>query len=164
MKKHFAAAALTLLPALALAAAPTPLGPNNGKFGAWTAATYGTGAAKICYAFATPQISKPALKSRGRVMLTVTQRHGSRDEVALTPGFTYPKGASVKLTVDNTPFDFFAQGSNAFANNGSAVVAALKNGNSATAKGTGPKGKPVEDQFSLSGFSAAYKAISAACP
>jgi invasion protein IalB len=164
MKKHFVAAALTLWPVLALAAAPTPLGPNNGKFGAWTAATYGTGAAKICYAFTTPQLSKPAWKSRGRVMLTVTQRHGSRDEVSLTAGYTYPKGASVKLAVDNTPFDFYAQESNAFANNGGVVVTALKNGSTAIAKGTGPKGKPVEDQFSLSGFSAAYKAISAACP
>jgi len=153
-----------MLPTLAFAEAPTPLGANGGKFGDWTAATFGTGAAKICYAFTTPQISKPNWKSRGKVMLTVTERHGSHDEVSLTAGYTYPKNASVTLTVGKTPFDFYTSGANAFASSGAAVVAAFKNGDSATAKGPDTKGKPVEDQFSLTGFSAAYKAISAACP
>lgn len=158
------AALLALLPTFALADTPTPLGANGGKFGDWTAATYGTGAAKICYAFTTPQISKPNWKSRGKVMLTVTQRHGSHDEVALTSGYAYPKNASVKLTIGTAPFDFYTQGANAFAANGNAVVTAFKTGDAATAKGPGPKSKPVEDNFFLSGFSAAYKAISAACP
>ncbi|MBB5372533.1 invasion associated locus B family protein [Acidocella aromatica] len=158
------AALLAVLPTLALADAPAPLGANGGKFGNWTAATYGTGAAKICYAFTTPQISKPNWKSRGKVMLTVTQRHGSRDEVSLTAGYAYPKTASVKLTVGTTPFDFYTSGANAFTSSGTAVVTAFKSADSAATKGTGPKGKPVEDSFSLTGFSAAYKAISAACP
>ncbi len=164
MKYLPTAALLALLPTLALAAAPTPLGANGGKFGDWTAATYGTGAAKICYAFTTPQISKPNWKSRGKVMLTVTERQGSRDEVSLTAGYAYPKTASVKLTIGTTPFDFYTQGANAFTTQGPAVVAAFKAADSASSKGTGPKGKPVEDTFSLTGFSAAYKAISAACP
>jgi hypothetical protein len=164
MKYLPTAALLALLPTFALADSPAPLGANGGKFGNWTAATYGTGAAKICYAFTTPQISKPNWKSRGKVMLTVTQRHGSRDEVALTSGYAYPKNASVKLTVGTAPFDFYTSGANAFASSGSAVVAAFKSADSAVTKGTGPKGKPVEDTFSLGGFSAAYKAISAACP
>ena len=164
MKYLSTAALLASLPALAFADAPTPLGANGGKFGDWMAATYGTGAAKICYAFTTPQISKPNWESRGKVMLTVTERHGSHDEVTLTAGYTYPKGASVTLSVGKAPFDFYTSGPNAFASSGTAVVAAFKNADSAATKGTGPKGKPVEDQFSLSGFSAAYKAITAACP
>jgi len=164
MKYLPTAALLAAFPAIAFADQPSPLGANGGKFGNWTAATYGTGAAKICYAFTTPQLSKPSWKTRGKVMLTVTQRHGSHDEVSLTSGYAYPKTASVKLTIGTTPFDFYTQGSNAFASSGTAVVAAFKNGDSAATKGTGPKGKPVEDNFSLSGFAAAYKAISAACP
>jgi invasion protein IalB len=164
MKYLPTAALLALLPAFALADSPAPLGAKGGKFGDWTAATYGTGASKICYAFTTPQISKPNWKSRGKVMLTVTQRHGSHDEVSLTSGYAYPKSASVKLSIGTAPFDFYTQGANAFAVNGAAVVAAFKTGDAATTKGTGPKGKPVEDNFSLTGFSSAYKAISTACP
>ena len=164
MKYLPAAVLLAAFPTLAFADQPSPLGANGGKFGNWTAATYGTGAAKICYAFATPQLSKPNWKTRGKVMLTVTERNGVRDEVTLTSGYVYPKNASVKLTIGTTPFDFYTQGTNAFTSSGTAVVAAFKNADSAAAKGTGPKGKPVEDNFSLSGFSAAYKAITAACP
>ena len=164
MKYLPAAVLLAAFPTLAFADQPSPLGVNGGKFGNWTAATYGTGAAKICYAFATPQLSKPNWKTRGKVMLTVTERNGVRDEVTLTSGYVYPKNASVKLTIGTTPFDFYTQGTNAFTSSGTAVVAAFKNADSAATKGTGPKGKPVEDNFSLSGFSAAYKAITAACP
>ena len=111
-----------MLPTLAFADAPTPLGANGGKFGDWTAATFGTGAAKICYAFTTPQISKPNWKSRGKVMLTVTERQGTRDEVTLTAGYTYPKGASVTLSVGKASFDFYTSGDNAFTSSGTAVV------------------------------------------
>jgi len=164
MKYLSTAALLAMLPTLAFADAPTPLGANGGKFGDWTAATFGTGAAKVCYAFTTPQISKPNWKSRGKVMLTVTERQGTRDEATLTAGYTYPKGASVTLSVGKASFDFYTSSDNAFTSSGEAVVAALKSSDSAATKGVGPHGHPVADQFSLSGFSAAYKAISAACP
>ena len=164
MKHLPLAAALALLPALALADSPAPLGANGGKYGDWTAATYGTGAAKICYAFTTPKSSKPDWKSRGKVMLTVTERQGSRDEVTLTPGYTYLKAATVSLKIGTAPFAFYTQGANAFTASGGAVVTAFKAGDAVEATGTGPHGHPVVDSFSLTGFSAAYKAITTACP
>ncbi|HTQ71490.1 MAG TPA: invasion associated locus B family protein [Acidocella sp.] len=164
MKSLLASSILALLPAAALAAGPSALGPNGGKFGTWTAATIGSGDAKICYAFTTPQLSKPNWKSRGKVMLTVTNRAGSHDEVTITAGYDYPKDAKVSLAVGSTSVDFYTQKNIAFTSSGADAVAALKVGNSAASTGPGPHGHPVVDQFSLSGFSGAYKAISSACP
>ena len=164
MRPFLASALLVLFPAAALAAGPAALGPNGGKFGDWTGATYGTGDAKICYAFTTPQSSTPAIASRGKVMLTVTDRKSSPHEVSLTAGYNYPKDAKVSLAVGSKSFDFFTQDNVAFTSSGADAVAAFEAGNTATATGPGPHGHPVVDTYSLSGFSDAYKAISAACP
>jgi len=154
-----------LLPAAALAAeGPVALGPNGGKFGDWTAATYGKGDAKACYAFVPATHSTPDVHGRGAVSLTVTQRHGAPDEVTLGAGYTFPKDAQVTLTVGSAKFDFYTQGSTAFTTAGKDAVAAFRNGDSAEFVADGPHGKPVTDDFSLKGFGGAYGAISAACP
>jgi hypothetical protein len=153
-----------LTPLAALAAAPTPLGPNNGQFGDWTAATYGTGAAKICYAFTKPQSTVPPVPSRGLTMLTITERHGSHDEVSLTPGFTYPKTAVVNMLLGRDRLTFYVQDNVAFTDNVSEALAGFARESTVNVASTGPKSKKFTDTFSLSGFSAAYKAIMTACP
>ncbi len=163
--KKLTTIAVFLAPTMAFAAGgPTPLGPNNGKFGDWTAATYGSGHAKACYAFTNAQHSNPAIKSRGDVMLTVTERPGTHDEVTLSAGYVYPPKGSVELTVGSANVSFYTKGSTAFTGSGGDAIKAFKNGSTATAKSTGPHGHPVTDDFSLSGFSGAYAAITAACP
>jgi hypothetical protein len=152
-------------PTLAFAAGgPTALGANGGKFGDWTAATYGSGADKACYAFTNATHSDPAIAKRGAVMLTVTQRHGLHDEVTLSAGYAYPKDAKVSISVNGKAIDFYTQDDIAFTTDGSGAVAAFRGGASAQAQGTAPHGHTVTDNFSLAGFSGAYSAISAACP
>jgi hypothetical protein len=163
--KILGAAFLFFIPTLALAAGgPVALGDNGGKFGDWTAATYGSGADKACYAFTAAKHSDPSWKTRGDVLLTVTQRRGAHDEVTLGAGYTYPANAKVTLKIDSKSVDFYTQGDTAFTASGAATVAAFKNGSGAEAKSTGPHGHPVTDDFSLSGFSGAYSAITSACP
>lgn len=163
MKKTLATLTI-LVPLAAQAAAPAALGPNGGKFGDWTAATYGSGSAKVCYAFTKPQISKPNWASRKLVMLTVTERQGSRDEISITPGYLYPEKAVVSMTLGTDKIPFYVQDNIAFTDSTGAALAGFASQGMALATSTGPKRKPVEDQFSLSGFSAAYKAITEACP
>jgi hypothetical protein len=162
--KNILAALAILAPLSAMADAPTPLGPNGGKFGNWMTATYGTGDAKICYAFTKPQISTPHLASRGLVMLTVTERQGSRDEISITPGYSYPQKAVVSLTLGKNKIPFYVQDNVAYTDSTSAALAGFAKQDMAMAASTGPKHKPVTDQFSLSGFSAAHAAIIRACP
>ncbi len=165
LMKYPVAALAFLIPAIAVAASgPVGLGSNGGKFGDWTAASYGSGGAKICYAFTDAQSSTPSWKSRGTVMLTVTERAGTRDEVTLAAGYTYPPKPSVKLSVGAQSIDFYTQGGTAFTTSGAAAIAAFKTGNTAEAVSTGPHGHPVTDDFSLAGFSDAYDAIVKACP
>ena len=163
--KYLATAIILLIPALAAAAGgPVALGSNGGKFGDWTAAIYGTGGAKVCYAFTTAQTSKLDIHKRGPVMLTVTERTGNRDEVTLSAGYTYPAKPTVTLTIGTTAIDFYTQGGTAFTSSGTDAVAAFKNGATAEAVSSGPHGHPVTDDFSLTGFSGAYNAIAKACP
>jgi hypothetical protein len=162
--KNLAAAIIFVIPTVAFAAdGPAALGPNQGKFGDWTAATYGAGANKICYAFTDAAHSDPVMKKRGTVMLTVTERPGVQDEVTLAAGYAYPASAAVQLSVGKANISFYTQGENAFTISGADAISAFKNGATAEAAGPGPHGHKVTDDFSLTGFSGAYAAITAAC-
>jgi hypothetical protein len=166
MKAIFAAISTIaiLTPLAALADAPSPLGLHKGKFGDWTAAAIGTGADRICYAFTKPQHTTPAMPERGLAMLTVTERHGSRDEISLTPGYSYPEKAAVSMEVGKARIPFYVQDNVAFTDSVDETLDGFTRQDSAIATATGPRGKRLADKFSLSGFSAAYKAIAKACP
>jgi len=154
-----------LVPTAALAdSGPTALG----TFGDWTAATYGTGAKKACYAFTTAQSSAPAIPGRGPALLVVTERKSGHDEVTLSAGYTYPAKPVVTLDVDGNDFSFYTQGQTAFTSSGGAAITAFQQGSSAKATSSAPGGQAgggnVIDNFSLAGFSSAYSAITTACP
>jgi hypothetical protein len=164
-------ACMVALPGLAQAqrkpaARPPPTGPSKlGDFEDWIAATHEEGGQATCYAFVRAANSVPAIAGRGEVVLTVTERPTGRDAVAITAGFTYPKGAVVTMQVANTGLDFYTAQGDAFARDGRAAVAAFQRGTQALARSPGPNGgQTVVDTFSLRGFSAAYAAITKACP
>ncbi|HEY8613444.1 MAG TPA: invasion associated locus B family protein [Roseomonas sp.] len=163
---------MLVLAALPLAAAPAlaqqrnaapqaqsqASGPQRlGAFQDWTAATYQEGNNKICYAFTR-------MEGRQNALLTVTHRPQGRDQVALRIGRSFPRNAEVKVDVGNNDLDFYTSGDNAFARNGRAAVAAFRSGREATAKSPAPNNRSTTETFSLSGFTAAYEAISKECP
>jgi invasion protein IalB len=144
---------------------PAQAGPRAlGTFQEWTAATYAESGKTVCYAF-TRAAKTDGGGSRQNVMLTVTHRPQGRDQVALRAGYTYARNAEVEVKVNNTELPFYTARDNAFAREGAKAVAAFKGGSEAVATGPGPQGRgKVTDTFSLSGFSAAYDAISKECP
>ena len=131
--------------------APTAIG----SFEDWQAATHVEGGQTVCYAFTRAQNSTPALSGRGGVILTVTERPGSRDAVALSAGFTYAKDASARLQVGESNVALYTAQRSAFARDGHAVIAAFAHASRATTVSPGPHGADVTDSFSLAGFSAA---------
>ena len=148
-------------------AAKTTSAPVSiGKFGDWQAATHVDAGELSCYAFSRPQSSEPALVGRDNdaVVFTVTERTKLRDTVALSAGFAYAANAEVTVAVGSQKFPFYTSGRSAFARDGGAVIAAFDRGDSAAVVSPGPKGKDVTDHFRLTGFSAAFKAVLAACP
>ncbi|HEX3405109.1 MAG TPA: invasion associated locus B family protein [Acetobacteraceae bacterium] len=148
-------------------AKPAPAtGPKElGKFDDWIAATHPESGQTVCYAFVRASRSTPTLPGRGDVVLTVTERPGGRDAVAITAGFNYAPAAAVTVQVATSGLDFYTSKGDAFARDGKAVVAAFQKGEQALARSPGPRdGQVVVDTFSLHGFSAAYAAINKACP
>ncbi|MBL6458105.1 hypothetical protein JMJ55_22465 [Belnapia sp. T6] len=128
-----------------------------GEFGAWIAASYAEGGQKVCYAFTRT--------GRQGVLLSVTHRPTTRDTVTVTAGYAYPRNAEATATVGGTDLPFYTAGSTAAARDGAAAVRAFRNGRDAVLKGPGANGRgTVSDSFSLSGFTAAYEAISKECP
>ncbi|MCQ4161825.1 invasion associated locus B family protein [Roseomonas sp. GC11] len=168
MKRH-PSLLLTLVAALGVMSGPALAQQQQrpqalGTFQDWTAATHMEGGRKVCYAF-TRATKAEGAGSRQNVILTVTHRPQGRDQVALRAGYTYARNADVTVTVGGSELDFYTAQDNAFAREGGKAVAAFRNGSQAVAKGQGPQGRgTATDTFSLSGFSAAYEAISKECP
>jgi hypothetical protein len=147
------------------AAAAKPDGPKLiGKFDDWIAATHPESGVPTCYAFTRVLSSIPTLAGRGGVVLTVTQRPSGRDAVAMEAGFSFAADATVTVQVDQTGLDFYTHQRAAFARDGHAAVVAFKAAGRAIARSPGPHDATVTDTFSLKGFTAAYEAISKACP
>ena len=147
-------------------AAPAADGPKPlGVFSSWTAATYGAGADKACYAFTLSQVPKAAKATKTTpARLTVTERGDSRDEISLAQGITYSKHAKVTLTVGSTDLKFFYKDAMAYALHKGPTIQAFLAGNAVTATASAPHAADVVDHFGLDGFSAAYQAIVKACP
>ena len=141
---------------VAAVAAPKELG----VFGRWIAATHGTGGQMVCYAFTRAGDEDPATGTGP--ILSVTDRPSGRNEVAVSGGPLYPKGAGVMVQVGATGLDFYTSGHDAFARDGRATVAAFERGATAVLRPPGKGGAPLS--FSLTGFSAAHAAIRKACP
>jgi hypothetical protein len=144
---------------------PATTGPKSiGKFEDWQAATMEQAGQPACYAFVRANNSNPKLPGRGDVVLTVTERPGGRDAVAISAGYAYPANAELTVQVDRAALPFYTAQRSAFARDGHIAVEAFQGGREAVAKGPGPHGTAVSDTFSLRGFSAAYAAITKACP
>lgn len=144
---------------------PGAPGPHLiGKFDEWRSATHQEAGQQVCYAFTRAANSSPALPGRGDVVLSVTQRRGLRDAVAISAGFAYPANSEVTVAVEGTAVPFYTANRSAFAREGKAAVAAFTRGRQAVAKGPGPRVTAVTDVFGLRGFKEAYAASNRACP
>lgn len=155
-----------LLLATPAVAQPRAQPERLGTHGAWTAAKHQEGGQTVCYAFTRASSSQGAPSNRVTVTLTVTHRPTGRDQVAVSVGYPLPRSAESVLTVAAAEFRSYAVvGSSAFFQNGAQLIAAFRGGREAVARSPGPPGRqPVSDTFSLTGFSAAYQAISRECP
>ena len=148
-----------------VAAAAKPGGPKKlGDFDDWIAATHQEAGQPVCYAFTRAQSSSPAMTGRGAVILTVTQRMSGRDAVALEAGYAFAQDAAVTVQADQTGLEFYTHQRAAFARKGHDAVTAFQVAGRAISRSPAPHDVTVTDTFSLKGFSAAYAAISKACP
>lgn len=155
--------AVTVPAGMALAA-PEPIN----TFGSWTAFVDRSSGKKVCYIGSKPLKSEGKYTSRGEAYLLVTHRPAERvvGEISFETGYTFRGGNEPLVTIGSRKFSLFSRGSNAWAKDAAmdrSLVAAMKVGTTLVVQGTSGRGTLTTDTFSLTGFSAAYNAITEAC-
>lgn len=160
-----ALAALTMTVATpALAAKPKLIG----IYKKWEAYNYTENGAKVCYMGSQPINSKGKYTKRGPVYVMVTHRPGVKlyNEVSFVAGYTFRANSDLLIDIDKKKFKLFTDKDTAWAANAETdrdLVRFMRKGARMVAKGTSSRGTATTDTYSLSGFTAAYNAISKAC-
>lgn len=139
-----------------------------GSFGDWSAIADEDNGKKLCYVGSVPKKSEGKYTSRDETHVLITHRPADKvtGEVSVTAGYTYKEGIPVELDIDGKKFKLFTRGGNAWAADAAAdktIVSAMKSGQEMIVRGTSSRGTLTTDTYSLSGFTAAYNAITSAC-
>lgn len=117
----------------------------------------------LCYIGSTPQ---NAAKD-GKAYLLVTNRAASVDEVSAAIGTPYKSGADVTIiTGKGGDHKLFSQDDMAWAKDAATdrqIVDAFKKSGNLRIKALDANDKPVEQKYSLAGFSTAYKRMKELC-
>lgn len=186
MRKIFSTAACTL--ALGLFAALPATAQSTpkliGSFKAWEAYSYQESGSPVCFMLGRPSSSayyrkgkKVSNVKRGDVYVLVTHRpaRNSRNVVSVTSGYQYAEASTVKVKVDSKSYALYTADKAALRNGADPETAwardeddavltdAMRKGNRMLITGTSKRGTETRDRYSLSGFTAAHKAISKAC-
>jgi hypothetical protein len=152
-----------LFPFAGMAADPVQIG----KFNDWRAYTYDDPGGKICYVVSEPKEAKGKYTSRGDVYFLVTHRPKGDvfEEVSMIAGYTYKQGSEPLVTVNRRKFKFYTEGDAAwvFQKDESALVKEMKAGATMLVQGTSSRGTLTTDTYSLSGVTAALRAIDKEC-
>jgi hypothetical protein len=151
---------------LALTAAPAAAQSVQalGEFRDWAAYSASDGSGQVCFAMSKPQDVSPPVDGYTQAYLYLTNRpaEGVANEVNLVAGFNFAPDQPATLTVGGTVFDLFTQKDAAWlldASQNDNLAGALRAGSSVTVEGTTERGILVTETFSLSGATAASRAI-----
>lgn len=139
-----------------------------GTFKDWSAHAEGKEKSRTCWIYSEPVKDEGDYKKRGRIYMLVTHRPGEKTEnqVQLTAGYTFKKGSSVQVAIGSKKFELFTNGDTAWARStkdDEALVAAMRSGARMIVTGQSTRGTRTKDTYSLSGITAAHKAIGKAC-
>jgi len=172
VKSMVMAAVLGLLPVSAPVDAQQESRRHLGSYRDWDAFVYGTGAKRTCHMISVPKSSSASRKNvrRGDIYFMVSHRpeYGVVGEVSAVMGYPIRQGSTAVFNVDRgrKRMEFFTEGSGAWAydpKDDAAAVAAMKRGSGLVMTAKSQRGTSTTDRYSLSGFTAAYNAISKAC-
>lgn len=139
-----------------------------GSFGAWDAFTEREGKNLLCYMASEATKARGNYKKRGKTYMIVTHRPAekSTNVISVEAGYSYKKDSEAEIVIGKDTTKLFTSNTTAFAYDSKtddALVKKMIKGAGMTVKGISLRGTPTTDTYSLKGFTAAYKAISAAC-
>jgi hypothetical protein len=139
-----------------------------GDFNDWSAFKYTEDGQPICFMASEPTKAEGNYTVRGDIHAMVTHRpdENRNDEVSIQAGYPYKENAPVEVQIGNLKVRLFTEAESAWAvdkETDKKLVQAMIKGNTMIVQGTSSRGTNTKDTYSLSGFTRAYQAISAAC-
>ena len=158
---------IALIAAFAVSTVPASA-KQIAAFKGWSAHSEGKGKTRTCWIYSEPVKDEGNYKKRGRIYLLVTHRPGEKtfNQVQFTAGYTYKKGNSVQVAIGAKKFELFTKGDTAWAwstKDDRNLATAMRGGARMVVTGQSSRGTKTKDTYSLSGISAAHKAIGKAC-
>lgn len=123
---------------------------------------------KHCMMISIPKSSQPTNVSHGDIYMTVIHypRRKVRDEINFVADYDLKAGSEATGTIASTRYNMFTEGRNGWnytQEDDARMVASMKRGSTLVMRATSARGTGTTYRFSLTGFTAAYNAISAAC-
>lgn len=166
-----------LAAAFAAGAAPAALAASPpksiGSFGDWSAWEIADGRNKICYIATKPKSSDDKGLKRTTVQIQVSNRTADKvkNEVGVYVGYAIRPNTKVTATIDTEAFELLPSTQKGYretawiheAARERQFVDAMMKGNALKVSATPEKGSATTDSYSLSGVTAALKAIADRC-
>ena len=122
---------------------------------------------KICFAQSLPLIRSPKSFEREPSRLFVTFRPAEKivNEISLTNGYEFKKASQVTIKSGKKAFKLFSKGKFAWALDADELklIKAMKKASRVMIRGTGTKGNPTTDHYSMMGFTKAYNLAKKNC-
>ena len=141
---------------------------NLGVFKHWTAMRYAEQSGPACMMWTQPEKSEGKYKKRDDPYVFVTHRPAAKrfDVVSIDTGYPFKDSSNVSVTIESTHFVLRSAGSTAWTQevrDNVRLVQAMRAGREMVVEGVSSRGTKTRDTYSLSGFTAAHKAINHAC-
>lgn len=123
---------------------------------------------KVCYMLSKPTKDEGKYTRRGEIYALITNRpaDGSKNVFSYIAGYPYKPGSDATVKIDDQSFTLFTQDDTAWAPDAATdekISEAMSKGSRMVVKGTSSRGTATTDTYSLSGSSAAHRAMSAVC-
>ena len=139
-----------------------------GTFKDWAAYSASEGAGAVCFAMSKPSNVDPSPDGYTQAYLYLTHRPAENvsNELNLVAGFEFAPDQPATLSVNGKSFDLFTQKDAAWlldTTQAQSLAGAMRAGTTLAIQGTTDKGILVSETFSLSGATAASKAIDSGC-
>lgn len=139
-----------------------------GDYRDWSAYSATEGAGAICFAMSLPKEVTPTPEGFTQAYLYLTNRpaEGVASEFNLVAGFPFQPGATATATVGGQVFDLFTENDAAWLmdpTKSASLASAIRAGSTLTVDGVSAAGVAVTAIFSLSGATAASRAIEGGC-
>lgn len=165
---HLLRTILALLAVLVPGAAHAQSVRLLGDFRDWSAYAASEGAGAVCFALSRPTSVEPTPEGYSQAYLYLTHRpaEGIRDEINLVAGYVFAPDTPAILSVGGQSFQLFTENDAAWLEDpaqNETLAGVMRAGSTLIVEGTSDKGFKIRETFSLSGATAASRAITEGC-